>query len=96
MIATPVAAGGPSTTAEPDRATYYGDEIPFRDLVMDYTVPQDFTGHPSAVVSAGSDTDKIPVGLQMTSASFHEEVALRAAAGLEAILDRTLDWPGGL
>jgi len=86
VILTPIAAGGPSSTAQPDVVEHLGTEIPFRDLVMDYTVPQNVTGLPSCAVRAGFDQDGIPVGVQVTAPPGREDLALRVARGLEEML----------
>ena len=86
VLLTPIAAGGPSSTAQPDVTEHLGAEIPFRDLVMDYTVSQNVTGFPSCAVRAGLDKDGIPVGVQVTAPSGREDLALRGARCLEEML----------
>jgi aspartyl-tRNA(Asn)/glutamyl-tRNA(Gln) amidotransferase subunit A len=86
-IVTPVSAGGPSKTTSPDRVEHLGRTIPFRDLVMNYTVPQDLVGVPAATVPVGRDPAGLPIGIQFTSAPGREAVALRAAALVESRLD---------
>lgn len=93
VIVTPVSAGGPSTIEDPDSVVHEGAELPFRDLVMDYTVPQDLTGLPTAVISAGLDDDKIPVGVQFTAARYREGTALNAAVEVESLLGGSPKWP---
>ena len=86
VILTPIAAAGPSSAARPDVVEHLGAEIPFRDLVMDYTVPQNLTGLPTCAVRAGFDQDGIPVGVQVTAPPGREDLALRVARCLEEML----------
>ena len=86
VLVTPITAGGPSTTAQPD-VSYDGDgEAPFRDVVMDYTVPQDLFGLPVCAVPNGLDADGLPVGLQVTGPRLSENTVMDVAAGMAAIL----------
>lgn len=93
VILTPVSAGGPSSVSDPDEVSHRGSSLPFRDLVMDYTVPQDLIGLPAVVVRSGYDHDGIPVGVQLTARRYDEATALRAGAGLEAALGLAFPWP---
>lgn len=94
VLITPVAGGGPSLIASPDTSRAGGHEVAFRDLVMDYTVPQNLTGLPACVIPAGFDDDGIPVGLQVTAGPGGDLTALRVAAGLEAVLSPgPRQWP---
>jgi Asp-tRNA(Asn)/Glu-tRNA(Gln) amidotransferase A subunit family amidase len=86
VLLTPIAAGGPSSTAQPDVVEHLGAKIPFRDLVMNYTVPQNVTGLPTCAVRAGFDQDRIPVGVQVTAPPGREDLALRVARCLEEML----------
>jgi aspartyl-tRNA(Asn)/glutamyl-tRNA(Gln) amidotransferase subunit A len=86
VLLTPVAAGGPSCIAEPDSVDHLGVKIPFRDLVMNYTVPQNITGFPACAVRAGFDNDGLPVAVQVTARAGREDLALRVARSLEQIL----------
>lgn len=92
LLMTPVTAGGPSTVAAPDQASHRGRELPFRDVVMDYTVPQDLTGLPVCVIPVGRDDDGIPVAIQLTASHGREDLALAFAAALSARL-APLGWP---
>jgi aspartyl-tRNA(Asn)/glutamyl-tRNA(Gln) amidotransferase subunit A len=87
VLLTPIAAGGPSTTDEPDVVHYLGSKIPFRDQVMNYTVPQNLSGLPACAVRGGFDNDALPVGVQVTAPSGREDLALRVAHSLQIILD---------
>lgn len=93
VLVTPVAAGGPSTVGKPDQVEHLGVPLPFRDLVMDYTVPQNLTGLPSCCVRAGFDSEGLPVGLQVTAPAFHEGRALTVAGALESALGGDRRWP---
>jgi len=58
-----------------------------------YTTPHSLTGWPCAVVRAGS-SEELPVGVQVIAGPWHDDVALAAAACIEAALG---GWrpPGG-
>ena len=93
VILTPVSAGPPAAVPDPDQTTHLGKPIAFRELVMDYTVPQDITGLPACVVPAGFDTDNLPVGVQATAAAQREDLALRVASALHRQLGSPQRWP---
>ena len=86
VVLTPITAGGPSTTSEPDISSDGAGEAPFRDVVMDYTVAQDLFGLPVCAVPNGLDRDGLPVGIQLTGPSLSENAVMDAAAGIAAIL----------
>lgn len=83
VILTPVSAGPASRVSDPDQTIHLGRSVPFRDLVMDYTVPQNLCGLPACVVPAGFDADHLPVGVQVTAPAGREDLALRVAAVLQ-------------
>jgi aspartyl-tRNA(Asn)/glutamyl-tRNA(Gln) amidotransferase subunit A len=89
VMITPISGGGPSTINDPDAVEHCGSRIPFRDLVMNYTVPQDLFGLPACAVRAGFDKDGLPVGIQVTAPSGREDIALRFARSLQVILGNT-------
>lgn len=93
VLLTPVAGGGPSAADNPDRGFVNGKELPFRDLVMDYTVPQDLAGLPACVVPISLDDDGIPVAIQMTAAHGRDSLALRGGLGLERVAAKPIGWP---
>lgn len=94
VLLTPVSAGGPSTVDAPDRVDHLGEGMAFRDLVMDYTVPQNLTGLPACSVRAGFDADGLPVGVQVTAPALREDVAMGVALALEQMRsDLELAWP---
>ncbi len=93
VLITPITGGGPSTVMRPDTSTHGDGEIPFRDLVMDYTVPQNLTGLPSCAVPNGLDDDGLPLGIQITADINQESKALNFAAGLAEVLETRRSWP---
>ena len=93
VILTPVSAGPPSRAQDPDQTMHLGHPMPFRDLVMDYTVPQDITGLPACVVPAGLDTNGLPVGVQTTAPARREDRALQIASVLQQRLQMHERWP---
>ena len=86
VIATPITAGGPSTTSAPDDSSDGAGEAPFRDVVMDYTVAQDLFGLPVCAVPNGLDGEGLPLGIQLTGPSMSENAVMGAAAGAAAVL----------
>jgi aspartyl-tRNA(Asn)/glutamyl-tRNA(Gln) amidotransferase subunit A len=80
ILLTPVSAGGPSKVDHPDKVTHMGKPLPFRDLVMNYTVPQDLAGIPACAVPIGLDSDGLPVGVQISGRWGDERKVLAMAA----------------
>ena len=78
ILVTPIAAGGPALIGNED-VVHAGQTIPFRSLVMPYTVPQDLCGLPTCAVRAGFDDEGIPVGIQFTGPSWGEGIVLRSS-----------------
>ena len=76
VMMTPITAGGPSTTSEPDVSFDGTGEAPFRDVVMDYTVAQDLFGLPVCAVPNGLDGDGLPLGLQLTGPTLSENAVM--------------------
>ena len=93
LLLTPITAGGPSTASTPDVVMQSGESVPFRDLVMGYTVPQDLAGLPACAVPVGVDDDGIPVAVQFTAAHGRDVLALRGGLGLENALPNGVGWP---
>ncbi|MCY4371197.1 MAG: amidase [bacterium] len=89
VVLTPITAGGPSTTSEPDVSSDAAGEAPFRDVVMDYTVAQDLFGLPVCAVPNGLDSDGLPLGVQLTGQTLSENAVMDAAAGAAAVLPDT-------
>jgi amidase len=54
--------------------------------IFPYLVPFNFVGAPSAVVRVGTARSNLPIGVQCVAQPWREDVALRAAAHLEAEL----------
>ena len=86
VVMTPITAGGPSTTSEPDVSFDGTGEAPFRDVVMDYTVAQDLFGLPVCAVPNGLDGDGLPLGFQLTGSTLSENAVMDAAGGIAAVL----------
>jgi len=94
VLLTPVTSDGPSLVESPDYVLAGGQAVPFRDVVMEYTVPQNVAGLPACVVPAGFDDDDIPVGVQLTSGHGREDLALHAGGLLEqALAGPARRWP---
>jgi amidase len=49
-----------------------------------YTAPSSLLGWPAAVVRAGTSPDGLPIGVQLIGGPYRDDVALRAAAAIEA------------
>jgi aspartyl-tRNA(Asn)/glutamyl-tRNA(Gln) amidotransferase subunit A len=93
VLLTPVAAGPPVAIGS-ETAKHRGEERPFRDLVMPYTVPQDVGGVPACAVRGGFDALGIPVGLQVTGPRWAEALVLRVAHALHAATPEIqAPWP---
>jgi len=86
VLLTPVAAGGPSTVDRPEVVEHLGRTVEFRDLVMNYTTPQNLTGLPACSVAVGLDDEGLPVGVQLTAAAGREATVLLVAAVLQNAL----------
>lgn len=82
LLILPVSAGGPAYRSTPDVVTHLGEELQFRDLVMDYTVPENLGHLPACVVPAGIDGDGMPVGVQVVGSRGRDRLVLHAAAAL--------------
>lgn len=93
VFLTLVMAGPPSPVADPDRVMHRGAVMPFRDLVMPYTVPQNLAGLPACAVPAGCDGSGVPIGVQVTAPWGREDLVLRVAAALHRSLGQIGIWP---
>ena len=93
LIVTPVNPGPPVPIGS-DVADHLGASVPFRDLVMSYTTPQDLVGLPACAFRAGFDDLGIPVGVQFSGAPWDDAKVLGAAhAVYEATPAVQNAWP---
>ncbi|MBO67811.1 MAG: hypothetical protein CL398_05810 [Acidiferrobacteraceae bacterium] len=93
VLITPITAAGPSTIGSPDIVDHYGAQTEFRDICMDYTVPQDLLGLPTCAIPVGFDREGLPVGIQITGPKKREDIVFRVASALSKALDWPNDWP---
>jgi aspartyl-tRNA(Asn)/glutamyl-tRNA(Gln) amidotransferase subunit A len=93
VLITPITAAGPSTVDSPDLVDHYDEKIEFRDICMDYTVPQDLLGLPTCAVPVGFDSDGLPVGVQVTGPKYREDLVLHTASVLSEGFRRPMGWP---
>ena len=93
VVLTPISAGPPSLVTDPDEVVHLGTSIPFRELVMDYTVPQDIAGLPACAIRAGFDSDGLPIGVQVTAGAHREDLALLLSSALDQRLNPDPRWP---
>ena len=93
LILTPVNPGPPVPIGS-EVAEHLGASVPFRDLVMSYTTPQDLIGLPACAFRAGFDDLGLPVGVQFTGAPWEDAMVLGAAhAVYEATPAVQNAWP---
>jgi aspartyl-tRNA(Asn)/glutamyl-tRNA(Gln) amidotransferase subunit A len=85
-LMSPISAVAPSRINRSDTAEVNGEHRPLREVVMRFTVPQNLTGLPTAIVRAGFDHNHLPVGVQFTAARWCEGTALAIAAALQLAL----------
>ena len=93
VLLTPVTAGGPSTIENPEVVQHFGEPLEFRDLCMDYTVPQDLTGLPVCVIPIGFDSNDLPVGVQITAPDRREDLAFQVALEISTAINLEKRWP---
>jgi len=93
VLLTPVSAGPPSYVSDPDMVEHDGRSMPLRDVVMDYTVPQDLFGVPACAIRAGTDEDGLPIGVQLSGRRGEEARVLATATRLEEALSSEFTWP---
>lgn len=92
VLLTPLTAGGPSLVERPNSVEREGERLPFRELVMHYSVPQNVAGIPACAVPAGRDDAGMPLGVQISAAAGADARCLAAAARVGEILDPP-EWP---
>jgi aspartyl-tRNA(Asn)/glutamyl-tRNA(Gln) amidotransferase subunit A len=93
LLLSPVNAGPPVAIGE-EEVLHESQRIPFRSLVLPYTMPQDVAGLPACTIRAGFDDDGVPVGMQFTGPPWSESLVLRAAHALFSTLpDLQHRWP---
>ena len=93
LIVTPVNPGTAPLIGS-EVVDHLGAEVPFRDLVMSYTTPQDLIGLPACALRAGFDDLGIPIGVQFTGAPWADAMVLGAAhAVYEATAAVQEAWP---
>jgi Amidase len=86
-------AGSPALIGQ-ERVMHLGEEIEFRELVMNYTVPQDLIGLPACTIRAGFDALGVPTAVQLTGPAWSEWRVLSAAQALfDATENVQLIWP---
>ena len=93
VLITPITAAGPSTVDSPDLVDHYDKKVEFRDICMDYTVPQDLLGLPTCAVPVGFDSDGLPVGIQVTGPKCREDLVLHVASVLSQGVGQDMGWP---
>lgn len=80
LILSPVLGGGPSTVDDPEFVNHRGTRIEFRDLILGFSAPQDLSGLPATTIRVGTDSDGIPIAMQLTADYGSESFLMRACA----------------
>ena len=62
------------------------EELPNYYQGASYTMTQNLTGWPAAVVRAGTSSKQLPIGVQITAAPWRDDVALAGAKYVEEAL----------
>jgi aspartyl-tRNA(Asn)/glutamyl-tRNA(Gln) amidotransferase subunit A len=83
VLVSPVGSTGPSTLDTPDVVSKSGREVPLRQAMMPYTVPQNLAGLPSITCPVGVDEAGLPIGIQLTGPPWSEPLLLTLALALE-------------
>ena len=78
VLLTPVIAGAPPLRGE-DEVDHLGARVPFRQVVMALTTPQNLAGLPAAAVRAGFDELGIPCAVQLTGPPGSDRAVLGVA-----------------
>ena len=84
VLVSPVGATAPSRIVTPDIVTMFGSDVPLRNAMMPYTVPQNIAGLPSITCPIGFDDLGMPIGIQLTGAPWSEPLLLAIAFALES------------
>lgn len=93
VLLTPVSAGSPVPIGD-ETLEHLGRRIDFRELVMNYTVPQDLAGLPTCAVRGGFDQQGIPIGVQFTGARWADAAVLGATQAFWSATRPMQDrWP---
>jgi aspartyl-tRNA(Asn)/glutamyl-tRNA(Gln) amidotransferase subunit A len=94
-LISPISAVGPSRIDNSDEGVLDGEIRPLRELVMPFTVPQNLTGLPTGIVGAGHDSDRLPVGVQLTAPRWREDTAVAISGALQFALGsiETAEFP---
>lgn len=82
LLIAPCSAGPPSPVSDPNRAPYGGERVPFRDVVLPYTVPFNLAGVPACTVPVALDALGIPVGVQIAGGFGADDLVVAAAGAL--------------
>ena len=62
------------------------EELPAHYQGASYTMTQNLTGWPAAVVRAGTSSNELPIGVQVTAAPWRDDIALAGARCVEKAL----------
>jgi aspartyl-tRNA(Asn)/glutamyl-tRNA(Gln) amidotransferase subunit A len=81
VVVSPVMAVAPITIGS-ESVERGGRDVPFRDLVLPFTAPQDLLGLPACAVRAGFDGDGLPIAVQITGPRGADELVLSVAQTL--------------
>ncbi|MGB2711586.1 MAG: amidase [Conexibacter sp.] len=85
VLVTPVMGTAPVPIGQ-ESVNRDGREVPFRDLVMPFTTPQDLLGLPACAIRAGFDDAGLPIAVQITGPRTADELVLATA---QAFYDAT-------
>ena len=88
VLLTPVSAGSPALVGE-ESVLHRQQEVPFRGVVLPFTIPQNVAGIPACTLRAGFDEEGIPIGVQLSGPPWREDLVLRVCHALYQA------WPEG-
>ncbi|MCC8957671.1 amidase [Bradyrhizobium sp. Pear77] len=93
VLLTPVSAVGPVAIGT-DTVFHEGQRMDIRNAVMGYIAPQSLSGLPAAVIRAGFDSQRMPVGAQLTVQFGRDARLLQLSAVFELVLGgASPGWP---